>query len=133
MATFGKLKVKWIILAEIWLQPAEIYNFSVNQEHSVLNCCLSHPSWSIYCLDSSLAVCPFPGIGYVPQPTSWETPLVPASWNTCPVMSCRGRTPSSATRWWRRRTRSRTSSSARRTSTRTRGARKARLRCRGCG
>lgn len=93
----------------------------------------SHPSLSIYGLVSSLALCLFPGIDYVPPLMSWATPSVPVSWNTCPVMSCRERTLSSATRWWRRKpTRSRTSSSARRTSTRTRGVQIARLRCRGC-
>lgn len=128
------------------LQPTQINPFAVNHKPSMLNClhsslcsfaflhlCLSRPSSSIYCFVSSLVLWLLPGIGYAPQLMCWETPSVPVSWNTCPVMSCRGRTLSWATQWWRRQTRSRTSSSARRTSTRTRGVPRARRRCRGCG
>lgn len=117
-----------------------------NHEPSMWNClhssvcsfafphlCLSHPFMFISCFVTSPALCLYPGTGYVPPLMSLETPSVPVLWNTCPATSYRERTLSSATRWWRRQTRSRTSSSARRTSTRTRGAHRARLRCRRCG
>lgn len=117
-----------------------------NHEPSMWNClhssvcsfafpdlCLSRPVMFISCFVSSPALCLYPGTGYVPPLMSLETPSVPVLWNTCPATSYRERTLSSATRWWRRQTRSRTSSSARRTSTRTRGAQRARLRCRRCG
>lgn len=98
--------------------------------------CLSRPFYSIFTssLLSSSALCLFPGTDYAPPLTSLETPSVPVSWNICPVTSCREKMLSLPTPWWWKRwTRSRTGSSARRMNMRMRGALRVRPKCRRCG